>query len=77
MGRALDAAEAASGAYGAAMAAALQGAEGAAVPPEQGAMEVDTAPLGQAVAGALRGVVEYEPAAALKAAAGVLLGRLG
>lgn len=87
--RALDAAEtAAGGAAGAAAGAAtapiaqLEAAEAAAGGPNGGGgcggggMEVDVPPLGAALAGALRGVVDHEPSAALKAAAGALLKRL-
>ncbi len=87
MGGALDgAAAAAGGASGGALTAALEAAEAPALAAAAAAanggggggeaMDVDTAPLGSALQAALRGVVDHEPAAALKAAAGTLLARL-
>lgn len=57
--------------------AAGAGAEGAAGGEGGGAMEVDVVPLATALSGALKGVVDHEPAAALKTAAATLLRRFG
>jgi len=92
MARAVDAAEAVSSTTGPALVAALEAAEAAAgatnqqesTQPASAAttgdagdqMEVDTAPLGAALTAGLKGVVEHEPAAALKTAASALLKRL-
>ena len=90
MARALDAAAASAGAGAPSLAAALDAAEapaaaaaaqtsnggGGAAGGAEG-MDVDAAePLSRALAAALRGVVDFEPSAALKAAAGALLPRL-
>jgi hypothetical protein len=76
----LEAAEATAGpaaaAAATAAAGAAAGAEAEAGAGGMGAMEVDARPLGAALEGALRGVVDHEPAAALKAAAAALLKRL-
>jgi hypothetical protein len=85
MGRALDAGQQAAGGGGAALVAALEAAEASAAEAAGagsearggGAMDVDgPPPLGAALRAGLRGVVEHEPSAALKAAAGECLKRL-
>jgi hypothetical protein len=80
MDKALTAAETASGQRGPALMAALEAAAAAPTPVagrDQGIDDEMQVAVGDALRIALEGVVNHEPSAALKAAAGALLQRLG